>query len=179
MVARRTDFRSTEQASLPLPHLPRFSKERPASFQAQTKSYTSTSEPPTPPSSFTAARTASPPEMTSRGKRASAWLSSAKAGLKQLSTGSTVTSTSSSSSTDAGAGAGGSGGATAGAGASGVGNGAATKGKERAAEQDDAGAAEVLAMPTIAPRQIIGAVEDEWPLYRYVLALPCLRPGLD
>ncbi|GJN90381.1 hypothetical protein Rhopal_003392-T1 [Rhodotorula paludigena] len=82
--------------------------------------------------------------MTSRGKRASAWLSSAKAGLKQLSTGGSATTTSSSSSTDAGP---------------------ATKGKERAAEQDDARAAEALAMPTMAPRQIIGAVEDEWPLY--------------
>lgn len=53
-----------------------------------------------------------------------------------------------------------------------MGNGAAGEGKKRAAEQDDAWAAEVLNMPTIAPRQIIGAVEDEWPLYR------CVSPSL-
>ncbi|GAA5900519.1 hypothetical protein JCM8208_000522 [Rhodotorula glutinis] len=108
-----------------------------------------------------------------KGKRASNWLSSAKAGLKSLGNSSaaaphldTTQLPSSSSSTVGGA---------RGAGAEGpVGQARSPKGKEKSTEQDGPGASEdrgrpaaakALDMPVIPPRNIIGAVEDEWPLY--------------
>ncbi|BGP41566.1 hypothetical protein JCM10449v2_005557 [Rhodotorula kratochvilovae] len=117
-----------------------------------------------------------------KGKRASTWLSTAKAGFKSLGTSSASShnaegsSAPAPSSSSAGtSGGGGAGAACAGAARAGAGP---HKGKERALERDahvqaDDGAAgqrasvvrQALDMPVIAPRNIIGAVEDEWPLY--------------
>ncbi|GAA6049113.1 hypothetical protein JCM3770_003892 [Rhodotorula araucariae] len=116
-------------------------------------------------------------------KRASTWLSSAKAGFKSLGTGgasSHSADASSSLASSASASTSGGGGASAagvGVGAARV-SGSSDKGKERAQYQSthaqaDAGPVghrpvavrQPLDMPVTAPRPIIGAVEDEWPLY--------------
>ncbi|GAA5889674.1 hypothetical protein JCM5296_002428 [Sporobolomyces johnsonii] len=117
---------------------------------------------------------------TTKTKRASAWLSSAKAGLKSMGSG-------------AGGGGGGGGSAASSGGTSGGQSGTSPttgftmgtrltrvlsgqgqesrkgKGKEREVDSVPEERTEVdkvgLAMPDIAPRKIIGAVEDEWPLY--------------
>ncbi|EGU11250.1 STE/STE20/FRAY protein kinase [Rhodotorula toruloides ATCC 204091] len=115
---------------------------------------------------------------SSKPKKGSSWLSSAKAGLKSIGghTSAPMSTTSSSSSTLI---------EGPGNGASGAANGAGStgklarvvsrtsKGKERAVEPDNprleamvgSVAASLADMPAIAPRKIIGAVEDEWPLY--------------
>ncbi|GAA5852405.1 hypothetical protein JCM8547_006770 [Rhodosporidiobolus lusitaniae] len=104
-------------------------------------------------------------------KRASGWLSSAKAGLKSMSSGSSTAPPAATTSNPTSGGPSKeregsltgsalmtrvkSGGSRTVSGGSGSG-----KGKERATgEQDE------LEMPSIAPRRIIGAVEDEWPMY--------------
>ncbi|BGP17810.1 hypothetical protein JCM10213_001689 [Rhodosporidiobolus nylandii] len=128
-----------------------------------------------------------------KSKRAGGWLSSAKAGLKNIGSsnngvgasaagagqgGGSSTSGSSlprinTSGVASGQGAGlGGGGGGFGAAMTKVLSGASAKGKERAMAEEGgdeggrggAGAGGV-SMPAIAPRQIIGAVEDEWPLY--------------
>ncbi|GAA5841845.1 hypothetical protein JCM9279_003128 [Rhodotorula babjevae] len=108
-----------------------------------------------------------------KGKRTSNWLSSAKAGLKSLGNSSTAAPYANSSQPPASSSS--AAGGARGAGAEGpVGQVRSPKGKEKSAEQDGAGgledrgrpaAAKALDMPVIPPRNIIGAVEDEWPLY--------------
>ncbi|CEQ43110.1 SPOSA6832_05008 [Sporobolomyces salmonicolor] len=115
---------------------------------------------------------------TTKAKRASAWLSSAKAGFKSMGSS---------------AGGGGGGSAASSGGTSGGQSGTSPtsgftmgtrltrvlsgqgqeirkgKGKEREVDSVPEERSEVdkggLAMPDIAPRKIIGAVKDEWPLY--------------
>lgn len=111
-----------------------------------------------------------------KGKRASNWLSSAKAGFKSLGNSSTTASHLDSSQPDPSSSS--SAGGGRGVGAEGpMGQARSPKGKEKCVEQDGPGtgedrgrpaAAKALDMPVIPPRNIIGAVEDEWPLYRCV-----------
>ncbi|GAA5988203.1 hypothetical protein JCM11641_001611 [Rhodosporidiobolus odoratus] len=123
-----------------------------------------------------------PSGLSSKSKRASGWLSSAKASLKSKGP--------SSSTAPAPPGKGEGGGSTSGPAASGAGSGSSSstsgfgaamtrvlsgggassakstslKGKERALEGVSEEGQQVE-MPSIAPRKIWGAVEDEWPLY--------------
>ncbi|GAA5840989.1 hypothetical protein JCM11251_006775 [Rhodosporidiobolus azoricus] len=117
-----------------------------------------------------------------KSKRASTWLKGAKAGLKNIGGSSShAPNASTSAPTTGGANSGSTSGSatptassttTGGAGlgaamtralSGGAGSSKSAKGKERAT---DAPSAE-LEMPSIAPRPIIGAVEDEWPLYSH------------
>lgn len=114
---------------------------------------------------------------SSKPKKGSSWLSNAKAGLKSIgghtSAPMSTTSSGSSTLTDSASGAA-NGNGTAGK-LSRVMN-RTSKGKERAVEPENARleamvgsvTASLADMPAVAPRKIIGAVEDEWPLYRCV-----------
>ncbi|GAA6003731.1 hypothetical protein JCM10207_003568 [Rhodosporidiobolus poonsookiae] len=109
-----------------------------------------------------------------KSKRASGWLSSAKAGLKSM--GSSTQSTQPARSDPKPSGStsepraapppatttGALGASMARIRSGGAGKATSVKGKERA---DDDESLVVLDMPVVAPRPIIGAVEDEWPLY--------------
>ncbi|GAA6032246.1 hypothetical protein JCM8097_007143 [Rhodosporidiobolus ruineniae] len=132
----------------------------------------------------TAASSSSSSGLNLRSKRASGWLSSAKAGLKaigrehapQQAVGKQGGAGGASASAPVTAAAGQAGAAGTAAAAATTSKGtarpASVKGKERAVEAvEEEGRPTTMAtsaaleMPSIAPRQIIGAVEDEWPLY--------------
>lgn len=126
-------------------------------------------------------------EPATKSKRASGWLSSAKQSLKAIGhpSGSSTASPSASSSASTSeviisrdlSGNGGedkSGGSKAASILSRTPS-ARWKGKDRADERTSAEGRATLTsdMPSIAPRKIIGAVEDEWPLYRCVKHRGC------